>query len=273
MFTTSLHPIPRRTIFGQFELIYHVAIRNVRKTHGNALIGLLMNMMQTVMMIVAFYVMYNVLGLTSQRVRGDFILYIMSGIFLYMTHIRAIGAVMNAEGATSAMMKHAPLTPVITIAAAALGSLYLQLLSMAAVLAIYSVTFHPVTIYQPVPALGMVLVAWFAGVAIGLVFRAAKPWQPDLVSILSTVFMRANMIASGKMFVANNLPHKLLVYFSWNPLFHTIDQARGFVFINYNPHFSSVTYPIVVAGVCLMIGLIGEFYTGRHASISWNAGR
>ncbi|TMV71199.1 ABC transporter permease, partial [Thioclava sp. BHET1] len=248
-------------MIAQIELVYHVAVRHVRRTHGNALIGLLMNMMQTVVMIVAFYVLYHVLGLTSQRIRGDFILYIMSGIFLYVTHIRTIAAVTKADDATSPMMKHAPMTPIIAVAAAAIGTLYIQLLSMLAVLLIYSIFFQPVHIYQPIPALGMVLVAWLAGVAIGLLFRAFRPWAPELVTILTTVFMRANMIASGKMFVANAMPHKLLVWFSWNPLFHTIDQARGFVFINYMPHHSSPTYPLIAAGCCLMIGLIAEYYT------------
>jgi ABC-type polysaccharide/polyol phosphate export permease len=35
--------------------------------------------------------------------------------------------------------------------------------------------------------------------------------------------------------------------FIWNPLFHIIDQARGFVFINYNPHYTSISYPIYVS--------------------------
>ena len=119
----------------------------------------------------------------------------------------------------------------------------------------------------------MVLLAWLSGVAIGMVFRAAKPWQPELIGIVSMVYSRANMIASGKMFVANTLPPKLLAYFSWNPLFHVIDQARGFVFINYNPHNSTIAYPIYVCIACLMVGLMGEFYTKQHASLSWGARR
>ena len=73
------------------------------------------------------------------------------------------------------------------------------------------------------------------------------------------------------MFVANTLPAYMLAMFDWNPLFHTIDQARGFIFINYNPHFSSISYPIYVSLVCLVIGLMGESYTRRHASASWSA--
>ena len=87
------------------------------------------------------------------------------------------------------------------------------------------------------------------------------------------IYMRANMIASGKMFVANNMPTYMLDMFNWNPLFHTIDQGRGFIFLNYNPHYSSIAYPIKVTLACLMIGLMGEFYTRKHASASWSAGR
>jgi ABC-type polysaccharide/polyol phosphate export permease len=81
------------------------------------------------------------------------------------------------------------------------------------------------------------------------------------------------MIASGKMFVVNMLPPTMYKMFSWNPLFHNIDQARGFIFINYFPHKTSLMYPVYVGIVLVMLGLIGEFYTRRHASLSWSARR
>ena len=113
----------------------------------------------------------------------------------------------------------------------------------------------------------------FSGAAIGMVFLAAKPWFPTPVSILSTVYQRANMIASGKMFVANSLTPAMLAVFDWNPLFHTIDQARGAAFVNYFPRNSNWEYALWVSIVLLMIGLMGEFYTRRHASASWGARR
>jgi ABC-type polysaccharide/polyol phosphate export permease len=81
------------------------------------------------------------------------------------------------------------------------------------------------------------------------------------------------MIASGKMFLANALPASMIALFEWNPLFHIIDQARGFAFINYNPHYTSWTYALYVSLALTMIGLMGEFYTRRHASASWQARR
>ena len=131
--------------------------------------------------------------------------------------------------------------------------------------------FSPFIIDNPIGTFLMFLLAWFTGCAVGLLMFAIKPWAPTIATILKTLYQRANMIASGKMFVANTLPSFMLAIFDWNPLFHTIDQARGFAFINYNPHNSSITYPIYVGLALLSLGLIGEYYTRKKASLSWGA--
>jgi len=254
------------------ELLYHSIVRSVRKSgSNNAIISLLSNMMQTVVFIGAFFIMFQVLGVRGAAIRGDFLLYIMSGIFMFMTHTKTVGQVSGAEGPTSAMMKHAPMNTMIATISEALSSLYLQMLTLLLVLFLYHVAMTPVVIDQPIGALAMVLMAWFSGVAVGMVMLAAKPWAPGFVGLASTIYQRVNMIASGKMFVANSLPSFMYVMFSWNPLFHIIDQSRGFVFINYTPHKTSATYPVVIAVSLVVIGLMGEFYTRKHASESWAA--
>lgn len=255
------------------ELIYHSVVRSVRKTHNNAFMAIALNMLQVVIFVLAFYVMFTILGLRGAAIRGDFLIYIMSGIFLYLTHTKALSAVVGAEGPASAMMQHAPMNTIISITSAALGALYIQLLSLFMVLFVYHVAFTPFDIEQPMYALGMLLLAWFTGAALGLVLLAIKPWFPGFVQIFSTIYQRANMIASGKMFVANTLPSFMLAMFDWNPLFHAIDQARGFTFINYNPRYSTWEYPLLLGIIFLMIGLMGEFYTRRNASLSWGAKR
>jgi ABC-type polysaccharide/polyol phosphate export permease len=255
------------------ELIYHSVVRNVRKGHNNALLAIGVNMLQMVVFVLAFYVMFSLLGLRGAAIRGDFLVYLMSGIFLFMTHTKTLGAVVGSEGPSSPMMQHAPMNTIVAIASAAFGALYVQVLSLFVILFVYHVAFVPLEIDDPVGAFGMLLVAWFTGLALGLVFLAIKPWFPTGVQVMTTIYQRANMIASGKMFVANSLPGYMLAMFDWNPLFHAIDQARGFAFINYNPRYSSVEYPIYVGLALVMIGLMGEFYTRRHASLSWNARR
>ncbi|WP_435230540.1 ABC transporter permease [Pseudopelagicola sp. nBUS_20] len=273
MFQQSVPKTTLESAISTSELIYHSVVRNVRKTHGNAVLSILINMVQAVTFVIAFYVMFTVLGLRSAGLRGDFLVYIMSGIFLFMTHTKTMSAVVKSEGPSSPMMKHAPMNTIISIIASALSALYIQVLTLVAVLFLYHATISKISIDDPIGAFNMLMLAWFSGIAVGVVFLALKPWFPTFTSIGSTVYQRANMIASGKMFVANTLPSFMLAMFDWNPLFHCIDQTRGFAFINYFPRNSSISYPIILSLVLLMIGLMGEFYTRKHASISWDARR
>lgn len=275
MFETSQRP--RSNLAGAIqlaELIYHSIVRDIRKSHRNAFVGLVLNILQTVTFVLTFYAMFSIMpGMRGSAIRGDFLLYIMSGIFLFMTHTKAVGAVFGSEGPSSPMMQHVPMNTFIAITSSALSALYIQILSLVVVLFIYHVAFNPVVIDDPAGAVAMLLAAWFSGVGIGVVFLALKPWLPDFTTIAVSIYSRANMIASGKMFVANTLPGSMLVLFDWNPLFHAIDQARGFIFLHYNPHFSSPLYPVYVGLALIVIGMMGEFYTRKNASISWNATR
>jgi ABC-type polysaccharide/polyol phosphate export permease len=255
------------------ELIFHATVRQCRKGHANALVALAMNILQTVIFLATFFVLFTLIGMRGAALRGDFMLYLMSGIFLFMTHIKAMGAIVGSEGPTSPMMKHAPMNTAIAMAAGALSALYLQTLSAVVVLFAVHVAWHPVEINDPVGTVAMFLLAWLSGVAIGTCFLAMKPWFPNAVQILSTIYSRMNMVFSGKMFVANTLPSIWLPFFDWNPLFHAIDQARGFAFVNYFPRNTTWEYPLILSLVLLLLGLMGEFYTKRHASISWFAGR
>lgn len=253
------------------DLVYHNVVRTIRKTHGNALMSIIMNLMQMIIFVLAFYIMFSVLQLRGAVMRGDFMVFLMTGIFLFMTHIKTVGAVSGSEGPASPMMKHAPMTTSISIAAAALSQLYIQMLSLIVIMFAYHVLVTPFEVQHVAGVMMMILLAWFTAVAVGVVFLAIKPWSPGLSGLLSTIYQRANMIASGKMFVANTLTPQLLMMFDWNPLFHCIDQSRGFAFVNYTPRNSNWQYALYLGIVLLLIGMMAEFYTRRHASASWAA--
>lgn len=255
------------------EVIYHSVVRKLRQGHRNAVIGLVLEILQSLVMIGVFLLLFLVLGLRSSPIRGDFILYIMSGIFMYMTHIKTVSAVAGAEGSASPMMQHAPMNTIIAIASSALSALYKQIFSVTIILTVYHIAISPISIHDPIGALGMLLLSWFFGVAVGMLFLAAGPWMPDFMGLVKQLYIRVNMVASGKMFVVNTLPAAMIAMFDWNPLFHIIDQTRGFVFLHYSPHVTSIRYPIYVSLALIMLGLMGEFYTRRKVSTSWTAGR
>lgn len=259
--------------FTTLALIYHQTVHNLRKTHSNAVIGLLMAILQTMIMVLGFFAIYWVVGIKRSPLRGDFMLFLMSGIFIFMVHVQAAGAVSGAGSATSAMMKHGPMNTAIAITAAALAALYTRVVAIIVILWFYHVLGNPVVVENWRGCMAMLLLAWFSGSCIGLVFLSIRQWWPSAGNIITQLFQRINMVASGKMFVANMLPGFMLAMFDWNPLFHIIDQTRGFLFINYTPHYSSISYPVWVTLAILMIGLMAEFVTRNAASLSWTAGR
>lgn len=259
--------------FTTLALIYHQTVHTLRQAHSNALIGILITMMQSVLMVAGFLAMYWVMGVKRSPIRGDFLLFIMSGIFMFMAFNGAMAKVSGAGKSTNQMMKHGPLNTAIAMSGAALAALYTNVLSALVLIAIYHMLINPIEIENWRGALAMLVLAWFSGSALGLVFLSIRTWFPVPGQMISQVFGRANMVASGKMFAANNLPNFMLAMFDWNPLFHIIDQTRGFVFVNYTPHNSSLSYPIYVTLALLMIGLMAEFVTRNSASLSWGAGR
>lgn len=259
--------------FSMFEVIFHMTAHSIRSEHTNALAALVLNLFQVMLLIAIFYVMMTFIGLRSAALRGDFLLYIMSGIFLFFTNVKAMGAVMASSGPSHPMMMHTPMNTFVAFVSSALGSLYIQILSIVVILSIYHIAVTPVEIQHPVQAMLMVILSWFNGASIGLIFLAVRPWFPKFTGIAQKIYMRANMFASGKMFVANSAPYYLVAIFIWNPLFHIVDQGRGYIFINYNPHYTNWMYPLIFSCVATLLGLMGESYSRKHVSASWAARR
>jgi ABC-type polysaccharide/polyol phosphate export permease len=273
MFQPTIRKTPISSAFSMLELIFHASVREIRKSHGNAVVGLLISILQSLLMVLIFYTMLTLLGGRRMQIRGDFLLYVMSGVFMFMTHTKTLQAVQSADGPTAAMMKHAPMNTIVSISSAALSTLYQQVLSAGVILFFYNTMFARITIDDPIGTSAMFLLSWLSGIAVGMVFKAVTPWQPEFFGIATLIYARINMIASGKLFVANTMPTSKLVFFDWNPLFHTIDQGRGFIFLNYSPHYTSISYPLIVTAILMVLGLMGEHYTRKHASASWGAGR
>lgn len=273
MFETRTSQRMPALIFNFLEVTFYATARKVRKGHGNAVVAIVLSILQGLLFMAAFYFMFQFLGGRTAALRGNFMVYLMTGIFLYLTHIQTVRGVMGAEGPTNAMMQHGPMNTLVSICSAALSVLYTQTISLLCILLLIHTMIEPVLIHDWVGAAGMFLLAWGTGVVIGISFMALNPWMPDVVNMMSLIYIRANMIFSGKMFLANMMPAMMLPAFTWNPLFHIIDQTRGFVFVNYFPHATNYQYPLGFVAIMLVLGMMGEAYTRKHASVSWGARR
>jgi len=260
-------------VFSFLEVLYHSIVRAVRVQSGSASLGILSVLFKIIIMVAIFYVMFEFLGFRGAAIRGDFLLYLLSGVFLFLLHNAGMSAALSASNPVAPLMMHAPMTTMLNILAAALSQLYVHTLAVMVILFFIHVKNGGLELHDPVGVIAPFLLAWAIGVTIGLCLSALRPFFPQLMNITSMLLMRTNMFTSGKMFVANALPTSLIVYFAWNPLFHCIDQARGALFVNYFPRNTSMEYPVKFFVASLIIGLMAEFWLRKNVSQSTAARR
>lgn len=249
--------------------VYHDTVHNVRISSGNAPLGILNEMVNTFMYVGMFYLMYQFVGMRSIAIRGDFLLFLLSGVSLFLLHNRAISSVMSAADSAQPIMLHAPMTTMLSILSNAFSGLYFQVFATAIILFFAHVLNGSLVVDNPAGIIIPVFTAWSSGIAIGLVFLTIRPLAPRAVNIFSTAYRRLNMLTSSKFIPASYLPLSIVPWFDWNPLFHVIDQTRDAVFINYTTSVSSVSYPVYFTLVFMLIGLMGEFWMRKNISASW----
>ena len=69
MFTAGRPTTLLGSVFVTLNLIFEAAVREQRKGHRNALLGLFLNIATTVAFIIAFQIMFSVLGLRGSPLR------------------------------------------------------------------------------------------------------------------------------------------------------------------------------------------------------------
>lgn len=200
------------------------------------------------------------------------VVFLLTGVILFLTHIKAIASVRGASIATSAIMLHAPMTTILSILSKAFAGLYLQFVAILIIVSVLWVFGADLTVHDPGGLVLPTFLAWSSRIAIGMVFMILNPIIPAFVKTISPLYQRAQMITSGKFIPAAYMPSALVGWFSWNPLFHAIDQARVAAFVNYNSDVTSITYPIWFTIIALTIGLMGEFWARKNLSKSKHGG-
>ncbi len=251
------------------ELLFHSIVRSARKSSGNATLGLGISILQSLLMLAIFFALFTVLGMRSTAIRGDFVVFLLTGIFLFLTHNKAVKSAMGAVSPLGGLTLHTPINTLLSIMAAVLSGLYLQILGFSLILLVVHILRGGLEFYNPAGLLFPFFMAWASGIAIGLMFGVLTPFAPKFIPMVAMLYRRANMITSGKMLPANYMTASMITWFDWNPLFHSIDQARGHAFVNYFPHHTNMEYPVYLSLSLVMVAMMIEFWLRKNMSQSW----
>ncbi len=240
------------------DTMYVSIVREFRSETGGSMLGFVSALIRPLFLFAIFWVLYEFIG-RSALIRGDFLLFMMTGIFLFLAHIQAVQTLKGVGHASSGMIFYAKTSTLLNILTSALNQLYILILSVIVIMGCAYLLRGHLEVYEPGRMILPFFLAFASGLAVGLLFLALTPLAPGIIPMLFQFYRRAQMFTSGKMFLANLLPADLLPFFTWNPLFHSIDQARGHAFINYTPRNTSIEYAIYFTLAAFAIGFVIEF--------------
>ena len=144
--------------------------------------------MQTIISILTFHSIFQPIGRRTSSIKGDYMLYIISGIAMHITHNSAVMVVAGAEGPTSTILQLAPMNTLISTCPSALRALYTQVITLSKILSIQHPAINPVCIDYLIATFGIFLVSWFTVVAVSMILLAMTPQHPSFVGALKMVF-------------------------------------------------------------------------------------
>ncbi|WP_349956723.1 ABC transporter permease [Rhizobium sp. ZPR3] len=115
---------------------------------------------------------------------------------------------------------------------------------------------------DPAQAVFAYLTTIFLAVGVGSIVSVVSSIFPLFVTAYALITILL-YLASGCLFVTPNLPDQLAVPLSYNPLAQCVEWMRVAYFENYSDRLLDRGYPLAIAGVSLLIGLLAEKLTKR----------
>ncbi len=165
--------------FNFIDLLFYCIVREVRSdSGGHPVLGIVMAVAKTLSMIMVFYIAFDIAGIRASPIRGDSMLYLLSGFLLFFLHNSGVSKVVGSNSFVGPLQQHAPMKPILAIAAATLATLYLHILAVLIVLLGLYLFRGSVKIHDPAGLLLPFFLAWASGVVIGLVLMSMKPFAP-----------------------------------------------------------------------------------------------
>ena len=256
-------PIWREALrFGQ--LCHAMAVQNIaRQSTGS--FGLLGAFAMPLAMTAGFLAAYELVGLFRPAIRGDVVVFLLTGILLFQLASRARSAADLTGG--GAFLWHQPVQPALVVWSGALAALYVSVTAMALILTGAALIRGAPPLHDPAGLAAPLLLAWGFGVGSGMVMSGIARYAGG-GQLLGMAWQRAMFLTGGIFFLAAAVPGWMRPWFDWNPLFHIIDAMRAAAFVNYSGGDTSLTYAAWCVAGLLAVGHALERKVRADFSIS-----
>ncbi len=147
-------------------------MRHIHGGHKHVLVSVIYNVAQTVLLVGAFYLFATLFHMNSGMIRGDLLIFLITGVFIFNLHVKSVSSVIEVKPGGS-------------FVAASLAGLYTQIYSLILVLGGYMLLGNPVQIHDISGVGAGVMLSWLSGIGVGLTFRGLKPHSKRLAGLVA----------------------------------------------------------------------------------------
>jgi capsular polysaccharide transport system permease protein len=248
----------RNAVLAFCQVIYAIMMREVRTRFGASNFGYLRALLEPVVFIMGFVLIWLALGRASP-IAVPVELFFLCSIFPFGAFMRTWEYTTNAIKANTGLM----MFPVVRPLDFFIARMLLEAASQVLVLFILAVIVQGLFCeprHLPDDLLGVagaVLAAILLGAGMGLVIGCIIMEFPT-VDVFMQIVRRALFFSSGVFFTADSLPAILQKYLYWNPVLHVTEWFRSAYFSESDSHFLDLYYLWGCVAGMLLLGLVLE---------------
>jgi capsular polysaccharide transport system permease protein len=236
------------------RVIFALIMREMATTYGRSSLGYLWAVLEPIGGIAVLTIAFSVF-LRSPPIGDSFALFYASGFLPFSVWARIQGNIMMAIQANRALLFYPEVRYIDAIFARYLLALLTQSLVCIIVLGgIIVMDGVRVQVDLPIAVLSIV-VASLLGIGMGTLNSVLIHVIPSYLNVWS-IATRPLFIASGVFFLFDTMPTWAQNILWYNPLVHVVGMMRLGLYTTYDGAYVSVAYPLAVAAITMLIGLL-----------------
>ncbi len=250
---------------GQVRVLNALMLRETRTRFGAHQLGYLWALIESLMWIATFYVMFLFVDRRLPPGIGMFS-FLTTGLVPFMLFRQTLTQSMNAISANMALLFYPMIRPLDLV----LARMALEVATLFAVFGIIigfnALYVGDLVVEKPLQVLAGLLLAGLLGTGLGLLATALSTFTNSVLRIVP-LLMRPMIWISGVWFTANELPTGIREVLMWNPLLQITELVRDGWYPQYTAGRLDLAYIAVWILVPTYFGLVLERMARRRLEL------
>lgn len=241
--------------FRTIRVVAALILRETGSRETTASLGFLWTMIEPMAASILMTVVFSFM-VRQPPLGTNFMLFYLTGMCSFQMYTSVQGRVSGAIRFSRSLLGFPSVTVLDAILARFLLNVFIHTVEFACLVTGILIYFQIRDIPDMLSVLLSLSMAAALGLGIGCLNAVLFLASPTYESIWS-IAMRPLMIASGVMFLIDNLPDWAFDWLWWNPLVHVTGMMRHAFYPTYDAAYLNPGYVFLVAAVCFVLGLIG----------------